>query len=106
MQSIDVCLSPETIHLFDLKGKIVVVTDIFRATSTMTTALAHGIESIIPVSKLEDCEQYQGAEYIKAAERGGQKVEGFDFGNSPFDYVSSETKGKTLEEMENIWIKK
>ena len=96
MQSIDVCLSPETIHLFDLKGKIVVVTDIFRATSTMTTALAHGIESIIPVSKLEDCEQYQGAEYIKAAERGGQKVEGFDFGNSPFSYMKEEFRGKEV----------
>jgi len=94
--TIDVCLSPEAIHLFNLKGKIVVVTDIFRATSTMTTALANGVKSVIPVSNLEDCNQFEGEKYIKAAERGGKIVEGFEFGNSPFDYMNEKIKGKTL----------
>lgn len=95
-QDIDICLSPETIHLFDLKGKIVVVTDIFRATSTMVTALAHGIERVIPVTNLEEVADLEGEHYIKAAERGGKKVDGFEYGNSPFDYMGKETDGKTL----------
>ena len=40
MKKIDVCLSPELIHLYDLKNTIVVVVDIFRATSYMVTAFA------------------------------------------------------------------
>ncbi len=96
MPLIDVCLTPETIHLFDLEGKIAVVTDIFRATSTMTAALANGVKSVIPVSELEQCENYIGTDYIKAAERGGKKVEGFIYGNSPFDYGKDDVKNKVL----------
>ena len=38
----DICLSPDLLHLFNLKDKIVVVTDVFRATSVMCTALNNG----------------------------------------------------------------
>ena len=50
MPLIDVCFSPELLHLYDLEGKVVVVVDVLRATSSMVTAFAHGIDKIIPVS--------------------------------------------------------
>ena len=53
MQKIDVCLSPDLIHLYDLAGKAVVVVDIFRATSCMVTAFAHGAVEIIPVEDVD-----------------------------------------------------
>ena len=87
MKNIKVCLSPELIHLFELKGKTVVVVDILRATSCMTTAFAHNIHSMKPVASLEECKALKQEGYYIAAERGGQKVEGFDIGNSPFSYM-------------------
>src|SRR5688572_17091722 len=96
MPSIDVCFSPELLHLYDLSGKVAVVVDVLRATSSMVTAFAHGIEKIIPVSTLDDCLNLKKTGYLTAAERDGRKAEGFDLGNSPFSYMEAGIKGKTL----------
>ncbi|MDB4835085.1 2-phosphosulfolactate phosphatase [Cyclobacteriaceae bacterium] len=96
MNTIDVCLSPDLIHLYDFEGKIAVVVDILRATSCMTTAFAHGIKEIVPVDDLEICADYGNQGFLTAAERNGQKVEGFNFGNSPFSYMTDAIKGKSL----------
>lgn len=59
MKSIDVCLTPDLLHLHAIDNTIVVVADIFRATSCMVTGLAYGIESITPVATVEECYAYQ-----------------------------------------------
>lgn len=79
-----------------LEGKIVVVIDILRATSCMVTALAHGVEAIIPVATLEECKALGEKGYLTAAERDGKKAAGFDLGNSPFSYMDNNLKGKTI----------
>ncbi|MFN6943655.1 MAG: 2-phosphosulfolactate phosphatase [Cytophagaceae bacterium] len=96
MRNIDVCLTPELLHLYEVEGKVVVVVDILRATSCMTTAIAHGVEKIIPVATLEECERYKCKGYLTAAERDGMKADGFDLGNSPFSYMENSIAGKTL----------
>lgn len=96
MKTIDVCLSPELMHLYKVQDKTVVVVDILRATSCMTTAFAHGIESIVPFAKLEDCLAAKNQGFIASGERDGKKVEGFDMGNSPFEYMSPALKGKKI----------
>jgi 2-phosphosulfolactate phosphatase len=96
MKNIEVCLSPELIHLFELKGKTVVVVDILRATSCMTTAFAHNIHSMKPVASLEECKALKQEGYYIAAERGGQKVDGFDIGNSPFSYMEPILEGQKV----------
>ncbi len=96
MPNVEVCLSPELIHLFDLKGKIVVVTDILRATSCMTTGIASGVAHIKPVATLQECEALKQKGYFTAAERNGAKVNGFDIGNSPFSYMEDRFKGKKI----------
>jgi len=96
MRQIDVCLSPDLIELYDLKGKVVVVVDILRATSCMVTGIAYGVESIRPVATLAECQELMFRGYIGAAERGGQKVDGFDLGNSPFDYLEPRLKGRKI----------
>jgi 2-phosphosulfolactate phosphatase len=96
MRNLDICLSPDLLHLFDLENKIVVVVDILRATSCMVTGFAHGIDSIIPVAKLEDCKKLQLTGLKAAAERDGMKVEGFDLDNSPFSYMAKELIGKEI----------
>jgi 2-phosphosulfolactate phosphatase len=96
MKKIDVCPTPELLHLYQLTGKIVVVVDIFRATSCMTTAFAHGVAKIIPVAQLDECRALQKQGLIAAAERDARKAEGFDLDNSPFSYMNPELIGQTI----------
>ncbi|MBD8490407.1 2-phosphosulfolactate phosphatase [Echinicola sp. CAU 1574] len=96
MPKIEVCLSPELVHLHDLKNKIVVVVDIFRATSTMITGLANKVSSITPVAGLEACRNMKSKGYIIAGERNGQTAEGFELGNSPLSYLNNAYAGKKI----------
>jgi 2-phosphosulfolactate phosphatase len=96
MKTIDVCLSPDLMHLYPVKDHAIVVVDILRATSCMTTALAHGIESISPFAELKDCLAMKALGYFTAGERDGKKVDGFDLGNSPFEYQDPKLKGQKI----------
>jgi 2-phosphosulfolactate phosphatase len=96
MRTIDVCLSPDLMHLYPVIDHAVVVVDILRATSCMTTAFAHGIDTIAPFSKLEDCLAMKVNGFYTAGERDGKKVDGFDFGNSPFEYQDPKLKGSKI----------
>ncbi len=96
IKSIDVCLTPDLIHLHDLPGSVVVIVDILRATSCIVTALAHNISAVRPVGSLNDCNLLQQKGYVGAAERRGQKVEGFQLGNSPFSYMNPDLEGKKI----------
>lgn len=95
-QKVDICLTPELIHQHELEGKIVVVVDILRATSCMVTGMAKGVAEIMPVSTLDECRALKGLGYFTAAERNGSKAEGFDMGNSPFEYMRAELKGQKV----------
>ncbi|WP_299754994.1 2-phosphosulfolactate phosphatase [uncultured Pontibacter sp.] len=96
MPSIDVCFSPELLHLYELKGKAVVAVDILRATSTMVTAFAEGAARIFPVMELEECRAHAESGCLTAAERNGVKAEGFDLGNSPFGYMDGKVQGRNI----------
>lgn len=93
---ISTCLSPELIHLYNLPGTVVVVVDILRATSCITTAIAHHIRAIKPVESLVECKKWQDRGYIGAAEREGQRVDGFELGNSPFSFMNPDLEGKSI----------
>lgn len=95
-RNIEVCLSPALLHLHDFTNSIVVVIDIFRATSSICYGIENGAESIIPVATIEACESYRNSNFLLAAERNGEVVDGFDFGNSPFSYTEEKVFGKTI----------
>jgi len=69
-------------------GTVCVVFDVLRATSSMVTALAHGVGELIPVATVEEAfslrDTTPGA--LLGGERHGDRVEGFDLGNSPLEY--------------------
>jgi len=88
---IDAVLSPAEIDLLpkrDLSASVCVVFDVLRATSSMITGLAHGIHAILPVLTIEDAlaarTQYPDA--VLGGERFGNRINGFDLGNSPQEY--------------------
>jgi 2-phosphosulfolactate phosphatase len=96
MPLISVCLTPKLAALQDFRGKITVVVDVLRATTTIVTALEYGVKSILPVETVEQCRDFQKKGYIGAAERGGKIVDGFRLGNSPFDYLDPRFAGKKV----------
>jgi 2-phosphosulfolactate phosphatase len=96
MKTIDVCVSPELMHLYDVQNSTVVIVDILRATSCMVTAFAHGAASITPFSSTEECRRMKSKGYITSGERNGEKVSGFDKGNSPFEYMGDQVTGQKI----------
>lgn len=96
MPQIEVILSPALFHLYDHQGKNVVVIDILRATSAMVTALAHGVQSIIPVAELDEALEMKEFGYTIAGERNAEKVNGFDLGNSPLEFQHPKLKGRDI----------
>lgn len=93
---VEVCFTPGEYEYFKGEYDIVVVIDVLRATSAICAAFQNGIKSIIPVATIDEAREYQKKGYLVGAERKGQIVEGFDFGNSPYSYMKEELKGKEV----------
>ncbi|RCH55634.1 2-phosphosulfolactate phosphatase [Mucilaginibacter hurinus] len=95
---LEVCLTPALLPLYKVEDYIVVIIDVFRATTSICYGIENGAEAIIPVSQVEECAAYRekGLNYLLAAERDGAVVSGFDFGNSPFSYTPDKVSGKTV----------
>ena len=97
MRKLNVCLSSDLFSHYDEGNKLVLVVDILRATSVISTAFHYGISELIPVSSVEQAKQYMNKEgYIVAAERNAEPIEGVPFGNSPFQYMNDDVKNKRL----------
>jgi 2-phosphosulfolactate phosphatase len=93
---IEVCFSPYLFNLHKEEYQIIVVIDVLRATSAICAAFENGVKSVIPVETIEEAKAYQEKGYLVGAERNGEIVEGFDFGNSPYSYMTEEIKGKEV----------
>lgn len=77
-----------------------IAVDVLRATSTMATALSAGAEAVQVFSDLDKLlkvsEEWAPEKRLRAGERGGSKVEGFDFGNSPLDCTPDRVGNRRL----------
>ena len=96
----DVILFPQELAEFDIRQKLVVVVDIFRATSTIITAINNGAKEIVPFIKTEQVDKaasnYSAERVLKCGERKGYKVSDYDLGNSPEEYTQDIVNKKTL----------
>lgn len=88
--------STPTDHLPDCA----VVIDVLRATTTIATALDAGAEAVQAFSNIEELmrqsESWSADKRLRAGERGGITVEGFDLGNSPLACTPQVVKDKRL----------
>lgn len=77
---------------------LAVVIDVFRAFSVACYVLDQGAEKIVAVAEIEYARQLQREhpDWILIGERGGAKLAGFDFGNSPTELHSTPFVGKTV----------
>ncbi len=93
-------LLPSLIEADALIGGTAVIIDILRASSTMITALQNGAERVIPCGTTDEAfrlrEQSPDESVILGGERGGVKIQGFDFGNSPAEYSRAAVTGRTV----------
>lgn len=81
-----------------LDTKVAIVIDVFRATSTMATALANGAEALIPAASLEEAlaRKLEYPDALLGGERQAVLIDGFDLGNSPYEYTSDKVGGKRI----------
>ena len=97
---IDVKLSQQLNVRETSNNRLIVVIDILRATSTIVSALSNGCEEVIPASGVEEAlaiaSLYNKEDYVLGGERKGEKVDGFECGNSPCEYSEEKISGKKL----------
>ena len=68
-----------------------VVIDVIRATSTICQALHAGYERVWCAAEVEDARALAGAGVTLGGERLGVRIDGFDLGNSPREYLEPRT---------------
>ena len=92
---LEVVLTP---HRVPPKLGAAVVIDVLRATSTITTALAHGVSSIHTTTSEEEARGLSRGEenFLLGGERQGIKIPGFQLGNSPAEYTREVVAGKKI----------
>jgi len=77
-----------------------IAVDVLRATSTIATFLAAGGEAVQVFSDLDQLievsEKWPSEKRLRAGERGGAKVAGFELGNSPLDCTPELVQGRRL----------
>lgn len=97
---IDVYFSPAVVDEAAVEGRVAVVIDVIRATSTALEALANGAKTIIPTASTEEAVKLASSlgreDTLLCGERKGVKVEGFDLGNSPEEFRPEVVEGKQL----------
>ena len=77
---------------------VVVIIDVFRAFSTASYAFAQGASSVIAVGEIDEARKLKSHNpgWVLIGERGGKKIDGFDFNNSPAEIEGTDLSGKTL----------
>lgn len=97
---IDIQLVPPPPDLNILLNRTVVVIDVLRATSVMIHALSQGAVEIIPSATVEEALQmakgFTRSSILLGGESESKKIQGFDLGNSPREYIAERVKGKKL----------
>lgn len=81
------------------RGDVTVIIDALRASTTICAALAAGAARVKTVLTVEEALAFSDDPDCRiAGERGGIKVEGFHFGNSPVELLArqDEIAGKTI----------
>jgi 2-phosphosulfolactate phosphatase len=96
---IDVAVTPSTVAI-GLRGLVVVVIDVLRATTTITHALENGAQTVIPCLEPEDAIAVRNRvgrdRVLLGGERESKKIVGFDLDNSPASYDRAIVSGKTV----------
>jgi 2-phosphosulfolactate phosphatase len=102
---------PELTTPAEVAAGVVVVIDVLRASTTITTALAASAREVVPCVEVEEARQRakelgrrstqvagddSSHEPLLGGERGGLPIDGFDLGNSPSEFTPQRIAGRTV----------
>jgi 2-phosphosulfolactate phosphatase len=73
-----------------------VIVDVLRASSTIVAALWAGALEVIPVEDADEALAMKSPGVVLVGERGGRKIDGFDFNNSPSEMLAADLKDKSV----------
>lgn len=97
---IDTYFTVDEVDPSSLAGATVVVIDVLRATTTIVEALANGAKGIFPTESIEEAVKLAHSlgrdDTLLCGERKGDRIEGFDLGNSPSEFTRGAVGGKRL----------
>ncbi len=97
---VDVFLTSSVISEEEVRGRTVIVIDVLRTSSTITTVLFNGARAVIPVTDAEEAGKIASnldqSSYLLGGERGGEPIEGYQHGNSPLEYSRQVVESKTV----------
>ncbi len=101
MKNLTVHYLPQFVSESNLAGGTVVVIDLLRASTTICHALAAGAEGVGAFREVGDAVRAAEARGDRASlllggERGGERIAGFDLGNSPAEYTPDQVFGKEV----------
>lgn len=96
---ITVAITSQSFKKGELSDKTVVVVDVLRTSSTIVAALQHGCERVIPAynpSEAAEIRNVTESDVLLGGETDMMKVQGFDLGNSPLEYLGKDILEKTV----------
>ncbi len=100
LEKIDVFFSLNSFTEIELREKTSVVIDVLRASSSIVTALMNGADAIIPVADMGEASKIamnvDSENYLLCGEKDGVMIDGYDLGNSPFEYTKEVVANKKL----------
>lgn len=100
LKKLDVFYSLHSFQEDELRDKTVVIIDVLRASSTIVSAFMNGAKAIIPVGDMGEAskiaQNVDSDNYLLCGEKDGEKIEGYDLGNSPLEYTKEIVEGKNL----------
>jgi 2-phosphosulfolactate phosphatase len=96
---VNVAVTPSAVAI-GLRGLVVVVIDVLRATTTIARALENGAQAVVPCLEPEDAIAVRNRigrdRVLLGGERESNRISGFDLDNSPASYQSPIVVGKTV----------
>ena len=97
---LDVFFSPIQVKPSDTAGRLVVIVDVLRASTTVATALGNGAKTVMPLEGADDVivrsKEFHRSAVILAGEQRMEKIPSFDLGNSPQSFTPEVVEGKTI----------
>ena len=81
-------------------GRVVVVIDVLRASTTIACALNNGARNVVPLGSADEvitrAKQFERSKVLMAGEQKMLAISGFDAGNSPLEFTREAVEGKTV----------
>jgi len=96
---VHVALTPAEFSEAPLAGRTAFAIDVLRATSAAVAACEAGCRRLVPVVDAVAAEAFaagDGIDTVRAGERGGEPLAGFDLGNSPAEFTPARVGRRTV----------